>query len=124
MTSSVRNRYRNQIGVGLLLSIVLWVMVIAGLWGTQVMVKQRMEHARQRIVGMRAEMDQLNRQIDSLLLEQGASLNRDALKKRLQEAGSLLVPIATNKVRQLEGTQAVGQGLTMGAPGPAAARRP
>ena len=124
MTSSVRNRYRNQIGVGPLLSIVLWVMVIAGLWGTQVMVKQRMEHTRQRIVAMRAEMDQLNRQIESLLLEQGASLNRDALKKRLQAADSLLVPIAANKVRQLEGTLAAGQGLTMRAPAPAAGRRP
>ena len=124
MTSSVRNRYRNPIGVGLLLSIVLWVVVIVGLWGTQVMVKQRMEDTRQRIVAMRAEMDQLNRQIDSLLLEQGASLNRDALKKRLQAAGSLLVPIVANNVRQLDGTPAAGQGLTMGAPGPVAGRRP
>ena len=113
MNQSIRNRYRNRFGLGMVAMLVAWSLVLVAMWGTYVMVKQRMESTRQRIVSMQEEMGRVAHQIESLRLQQDALLNREALRSRLQAGGSALVPISLDKVRRIDPRLATEQGMAM-----------
>lgn len=102
MSGLARNRYRNQVGLALLLHVVAWIVVLVAVWGMQVMVKQRMADARHRIRDMRGEMDAMADEVVSLRSQQAAMLNRDAMKRRLEAAGSSLVDIQLGNVRYID----------------------
>ena len=114
MKQTVRNRYRNRFGLGMVTTILAWILVLAVVWGTYVMVKQRMESTRQRIVSMEEEMGRIAHQIESIHVQQGALLNRESLRHRLETGGSALIPISLDKVRRIDPSLAAEQGMAMG----------
>jgi TolA-binding protein len=102
MSQSKRNHiHRNQVGLPSILGIVVWILVVVGIWGMQVTVKQSMGEARHRIEAMQGEMDSLADKIESLRTQKAIMLSRDALRLRLEVSKSDLVPISLDHVHHI-----------------------
>jgi type II secretory pathway component PulM len=118
MTSTGRNRYRNRIGMSILVSFLLWAAVNVALWLGNMVVRQRNEESVRRTTSMHARMGQVGDEIESIRTQQAALLGREALKRRLDEAGSTLEPISLDRVRYIDpGPQP--RGMAMGSQPPA-----
>jgi outer membrane murein-binding lipoprotein Lpp len=111
------DRYRNRVGISFMVIVVLWAAVSAGIWGTYATMRQRIQDSSQRVVEMRAQMERLGARIESTRTQQAAMLGRDLIKERLQAAGSTLVPIRPENLRQLAPPPGGGMALGGAPPG-------
>ena len=117
-----KNLSRRAAGMGVMLPFVIWVVLMVGVFGANVVVRQRMSESRQRVDAMKREMAAIETSLVSLQAQQGAMLTKESLKLRLRSRGTALVKIPARSPIYLQESNTRNEGMAMGS-SPVPARR-
>lgn len=88
-----RNLSRRAVGVGAMLPLMVWVVLLVAIFGANVVARQRISESRQRMEAMKREMGHIETSLISIDSQQRAMLTDESLKIRLSSAGSSLIKI-------------------------------
>jgi len=79
--------------MGIMAPVIIWVAMLIGICGVQMVVRQRIAESKQRVHGMNAEMARIETALVDLRAQEGAMLTPESLNQRLRSRGTALIKI-------------------------------